>query len=687
MPKNEEWKQLSTLQRKLYRELYKKDFHEFVKAFWDCIEDRPFVDGVVVQYYCEMAQYLCRQWTPNVKFAENIEMPEFDDSEDVNIIDIRSDKRNICINICPRHSKSVILNILLSCWIWTWVSIDVAAVSHNQRLAGNMTAKKQKLINSEKFKFFFPEIVLIQNTTFSLKDNRGGEMYSVPASSMLGHGFDLCLVDDLTNAETARKDKEEMNNAWSFYRNTLPSRANDIFTAVILNIQQRLSVSDITARIMEDPDLSNQYQFIVLPAIFDVKTVLVFPISGRVVVFEKGDYLWPERFGDYSSLRAQAGEDVFQAEYLQKPTAAKDQVVKEEMLVVKGINEVPSIQEADMVYASHDFPFKATETSDFLGSVVGYTVGANLYIKSAMEEKKGFVEGVKYVEGLDTLYPGIVQMIEDKANGTAILEDLQAVVPGMQAYSPGTADKKQRLNSATLFMVSGNVILVADKWDERTQKYVLNDGMMNLYKKLLAFPLLQHDDVVDAFSQIVNFVFRDRRYKVYGRSFSAEMNEYVRNEIQEPTYTTVFFNKEGDTWKALEIGIEYGAKTRLFVEKEIIFKASQNEGLNKLKEFAPTKNVFIDCSASEAMYGMFKGGVSIERYVVTDFDKSVGDLTMAFSNRQVLVEKRCKILLSDIDNFKYEPTKDENEIKYRTKKDGAVACLRIALKYFGGIVY
>ena len=188
MPKNEDWKNITELERQLYRQLYKKDFHEFVKAFWSCIEDRPFVDGVVVEFYCEMAQYLCRWWIPYTPV--DIEIPPYD-PETTNVIDVRGDKKNFCINICPRHSKSVILNIFLSVFLWLWKSIDIAAVSHNQRLAGRMNAQKQKLINSEKFKFFFPEIKLIQNTTFSLRDSRGGEIYSIPAAAILGHGFDL----------------------------------------------------------------------------------------------------------------------------------------------------------------------------------------------------------------------------------------------------------------------------------------------------------------------------------------------------------------------------------------------------------------------------------------------------------------------------------------------------------------
>lgn len=473
-----------------------------------------------------------------------------------------------------------------------------------------------------------------------------------------------------------------MNNAWNIYRNTLPSRQNSP-EAVTLNIQQRLSVMDITARIMEDVELSKQYKFIVLPAIFSRHTILVFPISGRIVEFNEGDYLWPERFGDYSGLRAQVGESVFQAEYLQKPQSSDRTIVKEKMLKVKSVNEVPDIMSAEVVYGSHDLPFKSTESSDFVGSIVGYKVDGMLYIKSAKEEKMDFLSQVEYIKSLDVMYPGIIQVIEDKANGTAALNQLQEVVPGMQAYQPGTQDKPKRMEYATLYL--NNVILVADEWDETSEKYVLNEGMRHLVKQLIAFPILQHDDVCDAFSQIINFVFADKRFQVYGRSFN-KLNIYDGNKEIAPSYSFLFFNKEGDSWKVLDIAIKYGAESKLYIKRELNFKANIDEGIERLKEFAPGKNVFIDSSTSEGLYGKFAKGISIERYEVQDFDKSVSDLNMAFANRRILVEQNCKLLRGDIENFKFEKSKDDNQMKYRTQKDGFVACIRIAMHFYGGIV-
>jgi len=254
----------------------------------------------------------------------------------------------------------------------------------------------------------------------------------------------------------------------------------------------------------------------------------------------------------------------------------------------------------------------------------------------------------------------------------------------MQAYQPGTQDKPQRMKSATLYIQ--NVIFVADEWDEASQKYVLNEPMRKMVNSLLRFPFLQHDDVCDAFSQLVNFVFMDRRFQVYGRSFN-KLNIYDEHKEVAPSYSTIFFNKEGDSWKVLDIAIKYGAESKLYVKRELNFKANIEDGILKLKEFAPGKNVFIDSSTSEGLYGKFMQGISIERYEVPDFEKSVANLTIAFANRKVMVEQQCKLLRGDIENFKFMVSKDENQMKYRTQKDGFVACIRVAMHYYGGIVY
>ena len=669
---------MTELQRLLYRELYRKSFYEFVKAFWNTADPSKFIDSKLIQCYCEIFQYMCRGW---VGYEEiDIKVPA--KTDELEIIDIRQNKKNLCLMVPPRHTKSMIFNVFGPVWLWLSYPIKAVSISHTGSLAGQMNSKRYSIINSEKFQKFFPEIKLVTNSTSFLKDERGGELYSLNRNAFTGYGGDVIINDDLTNAETARKDQAEMSNAWSYYQNTMPSRINDINKCIIMNIQQRLAPNDIAGHIMNDAKLSSTYAFVTLPAIFSKDTYVICPISGEIIKYKKGDFLWPERFGDYSTLRYQVGESIFETQYLQNPVASDKTVIKPSMIIEKDECDVPSINEADIIYASHDFPVKDKDSSDYLGSVLAYKIDSVLYIIDCLEKKLAFVKSVNYVRHLDEAYPGIIQIIEDKANGSPILQQLQEEVAGMQAYQPGTASKMQRLESASLYMESKNVIFVKTEFNKDTKMYNLSEQLDNLKNRLLSFPFVEHDDITDAFSMLVLFVFMDKRYMVYGRSLKED--NFVSAAFETFDYSTVFFNREGDIWKVLDIAVKYGSSTKLIVRTEKRFKADLNEGLSVLKKHFD-KSIYIDCSASDGLQGTYLNKVSVEKYVIDDFDKSVAQLNLAFSKSLVLIDRNCTLTRSEIENFKFAKTKDDTA-KYITEKDGFIACLRVALKYYGGIV-
>lgn len=669
---------MDLIEKALRRTLYRKSFYEFVKAFWNIADPSKFVDGWLIQYYCEVFQYMCKGW---VGYNEpKINIPEVDVETDV--IDIRQNKQNLCLMVPPRHTKSMIFNVFGPTWLWLSAPIKAASVSHTSGLATQMNTKRHRILNSDLFRELFPEIELVTNAKGQLVDSRGAEMYSMNRNAFTGYGGDIIINDDLTNAETARKDQAEMSNAWAYYQNTMPSRINDINKCIIMNIQQRLAPNDIAGHIMNEPKLAARYVFITLPAIFQRRTHIVFPISGIVKTLEKGDFLWPERFGNYESLRADVGETIFETQYLQNPIASDKTAIKASMIIEKDMSDTPGVENAEITFASHDFPVKDKDTSDFLGSVLGYRVRGILYITDCLEKRMGFTKSVEYVEQIDNIFPGTIQVIEDKANGSPILQQLQDKVAGMQAFQPGTASKFQRLESASLYMTSGNVILVRTVFNKLTQQWELSPALRNLKQRLLNFPFVEHDDISDAFSMLVLFVFMDRRNMVYGRSFNDE-NIIDADDI-DSKYSTIFFNKEGDTWKVLEIKVKYAEKTKLIVSREVMFKASLDDGLTKLKEFAPKKSVFIDCSATPALSGMHSKSVTVERYEIEDFDKSIAQMNLAFSTKSVLIDKHCVLTKVDIESFKFAKSKDEN-VRYQTMKDGFVACMRVALKYYGGI--
>ena len=54
--------------------------------------------------------------------------------------------------------------------------------------------------------------------------------------------------------------------------------------------------------------------------------------------------------------------------------------------------------------------------------------------------------------------------------------------------------------------------------------------------------------IIDAFSMLVNFVFLDKKYAVYGRSFT-QQNIVSYNSKYDNLYYGNFVNKDGDIWK------------------------------------------------------------------------------------------------------------------------------------------
>lgn len=153
---------------------------------------------------------------------------------------------------------------------------------------------------------------------------------------------------------------------------------------------------------------------------------------------------------------------------------------------------------------SWDMAFKGKKDSDY---VVGQrwvgSVGYH-YLMHGARGKWTFTQTLDRVKAWcaphGTPYARYVheRIVEDKANGTAVIDSLQAGVPGMVAVNP-TDSKVGRALSVTPVVESGHVLLPhpADPG---------NEWVMDLVEELRAFPNGRHDDQVDALTQYLNRV-------------------------------------------------------------------------------------------------------------------------------------------------------------------------------------
>lgn len=94
-----------------------------------------------------------------------------------------------------------------------------------------------------------------------------------------------------------------------------------------------------------------------------------------------------------------------------------------------------------------------------------------------------------------------VVLIEDKGSGISLRQDLSLAVP-VRPYNPGRADKVQRLHAVSNLPCQG-VIFVPES---RHTKGKPTDWADMVIDQVCSFPLVEHDDVVDTFSQALQYL-------------------------------------------------------------------------------------------------------------------------------------------------------------------------------------
>lgn len=225
------------------------------------------------------------------------------------------------------------------------------------------------------------------------------------------------------------------------------------------------------------------------------------PITETVYALETetGNYIvW-----GYASSNSQHG---------QNPTPPEGQIIQSAWLkYYGGPNQRPT---PDWTRATHpmtpllsaDCTFKEHKDTDFVAMLGWAMFGADIYLMPfCIHKRLSFPQTIDAMaemvggESLDgnTKWPGVypfmkLKVIEDKANGPAIIATLQHKIPGMFAYNPGGASKESRLQAISWRFRAGNVYLPHES---------IAPWVVDYRYELCAFPRAVKDDYVDATSQ------------------------------------------------------------------------------------------------------------------------------------------------------------------------------------------
>jgi predicted phage terminase large subunit-like protein len=199
------------------------------------------------------------------------------------------------------------------------------------------------------------------------------------------------------------------------------------------------------------------------------------------------------RFRPLAAIRERMGEYNFSSQYQQNSIPLGGATVKTDWLKYYDLRP----ERFDTIIQSWDTANKTSELADYSVCTTWGRANGQAYLLHVYRARLNYPDLKRKVKELAQLHSARVVLIEDKASGTQLIQDLQAEhVRGIKAYLPPSGtDKPMRLHTQTHWFENGNVLL------PRTASW-LADYVI----ELTGFPGTKYDDQVDSTTQALDYM-------------------------------------------------------------------------------------------------------------------------------------------------------------------------------------
>jgi predicted phage terminase large subunit-like protein len=402
--------------------------------------------------------------------------------------------KRLIVNLPPRHLKSHCASIAFVAWyLGHHPAGHVICASYGQDLADKLARDCRNIMMSAWYKQLFPARLADRVAVHDFMTTDLGTRMSTSVGGVLtGRGADLILIDDaLKPDEALSESRRKAVNEW--YDNTLLSRLNDKAKGCIILIMQRLHQEDLVGHVLEQ----EPWEVLSFPAIAEQDETFVIdsPIGRRWFKRKVGEALHPERetLQTLARIRERMGDYNFSSQYQQNPIPLGGAMVKTDWLRYYEPCELP--QRFDIKIQSWDTANKSTELSDYSVCTTWGRANRQLYLLHVFRQRLNYPDLKRKVKALAYLHGVNSILIEDKASGTQLIQDLQAEhLFGICPYEPPSGmDKVMRLHAQTAWFENGFVFLPRNaQW------------LADYVTELTGFPGTKHDDQVDSTTQALS---------------------------------------------------------------------------------------------------------------------------------------------------------------------------------------
>lgn len=402
--------------------------------------------------------------------------------------------KRVMVFMPPRHGKSQLVSKIFPGYLTyrfpeSWVGLN----SYSAELAYTFSRASRDTY-SELGGVMRDDAAAVKNWE---TPHRGGCWAAGVGGPITGKGFGAAgIIDDpLKNAKEAMSSVIKRSHQ-DWYGTTFYTRGEP--DAPIILVMTRWAEDDLAGWLLKQEleDEPENWHIVNFEALRE-DSPPKFPASCTVEPDWRkvGEALCPERFTAEKLLKIKKrlGTYYFNALYQQRPAPLEGGSFKRNWW--KFYDHLPN--NFDLIIQSWDCTFKDNSDSDFVVGQVWGKKDADFFLIDQVRDRMDIVATMAAIRTLSAKHPQCsAKLVEDKANGTAVISLLNREIPGLIAIEPD-GGKIVRAIAIAPYTESGNIYL-----PESIQSPWIHDYI----EEFASFPNGANDDQVDATSQAINWM-------------------------------------------------------------------------------------------------------------------------------------------------------------------------------------
>jgi len=403
--------------------------------------------------------------------------------------------RRLIITVPPRSLKSICASVAFPAWLLAMdPTAKIMCVSYAQDLSDKHARDCRTVMMSNWYQErFATRLSPDRNAVDEFLTTEQGYRLSRSITGVLtGRGADYIIIDDPLKPDEALSEvqRKAVNEAFS---HTLYSRLNDKATGCIIVIMQRLHEDDLVGHLIQQ----GGWEVLSFPAIAEQdETITIETIHGRRIVERKiGDVLHPERESavELDRIRTTMGEWHFAGQYQQNPAPRGGGMVQATWFRRYDEKDLP--ESFDRIIQSWDTANKPTDLSDYSVCTTWGLKDNRYYLLNVFRKRRDYPSLKRAVKEQHDIYKPSTILIEDKASGTQLIQELREDGVHVVTAYKSKFDKVMRFDAQTGVIENGLVYIP-------NQAHWLDEYL----HELTTFPKSRFDDQVDSTSQALEWL-------------------------------------------------------------------------------------------------------------------------------------------------------------------------------------